>query len=618
VKRNLCHSCMEAKNDDLVCEFCGYNHNAPYLPSYLAPGVVLNERYLLGKLKSYNGESAIYIGFDTITETKILIKEYMPDTLCSREKGSGTINVNPNYVAQYKTFMSDFVELNKILSKMRTLNHINAAVDMFAENNTGYVVFPYIEGITLSEYIKNNAGELTLEEVKKLFPPLFTTLSLVHNAGIIHRGISPDVITVTEKNELKLQGSGFCISDARTANTELASELFSGYAAPEQYNSANWQGTWTDVYGISALLYRILTGITPDDAASRMSSDNLLEPALINRNVPPNISKALMNGMHMSGEMRVQTVTELVTQLFEQPEYNSMRLSSSSTQTITIPKQGSRGGYAHGGHSHHGHAARRTAQPARSSARISRKSIFFTAVAVTLLIGMFLFIILLIAMSDRKPSGVAGLTSSETSDDIFPIPEITTIMPMPPIETPQQQTAGNAQIYIMNDITGKFYEVIKSSPSYSTLTFHPEFEYTDTVPKGIIFYQSIENNEQYERGAEIAVKVSKGPKFVPIPEYIGVNRKDYFSLLDKAEIKYTEQEFETDSVREGDVVKLSKDIDELYDVEAAETLVVFIAKSPPQTTVAETTTKTTRRTSETVTEPPIQTDEPDIVITFFD
>ena len=92
----------------------------------------------------------------------------------------------------------------------------------------------------------------------KLFPPIFTTLSLIHNAGIIHRGICPENILITVKGEIKL--IGFCISSMRTQNTELNAELYSGYAAPEQYNSLEWQGTWTDVYAISAVLYRMLTG----------------------------------------------------------------------------------------------------------------------------------------------------------------------------------------------------------------------------------------------------------------------------------------------------------------------------------------------------------------------
>ncbi|MGN0554250.1 MAG: serine/threonine protein kinase, partial [Oscillospiraceae bacterium] len=309
---NLCYGCMNP-NDDAeggVCKICGYNENAPYLPSYLAPGVMLRDRYVVGKLLSYNGESANYIGFDTITQSKVVIKEYMPDTLCEREPGKSIINVAPEYVAQYKTLMSEFVELNKTISKMRSLSHIIPVMDMFGDNNTGYVVLVYFEGTTLEKYIERNGGRLTWETVRRFFPPIFTTISLVHNAGLVHRGICPNNILIGENGDIKL--TGFAISDERTANTEIAPEIFSGYAAPEQYNSSARQGTWTDVYGVSALLYKALTGVTPVDAASRLTDDTLEAPSDVVPEIPKSVSDVIMSGMELDGEKRIQTVTELV------------------------------------------------------------------------------------------------------------------------------------------------------------------------------------------------------------------------------------------------------------------------------------------------------------------
>ena len=106
---------MNEKESDGPCEKCGYSNDAPYLPSYLAPGTILNDRYIVGKLLSYNGEGATYIGFDKVTGAKVTVKEYMPDTLCSRKKGDPQIVVDANRLPLYKTYMSEFVELNKAL-----------------------------------------------------------------------------------------------------------------------------------------------------------------------------------------------------------------------------------------------------------------------------------------------------------------------------------------------------------------------------------------------------------------------------------------------------------------------------------------------------------------------
>ncbi len=601
---NLCYGCMNSLEEGAeICPECGYHVGAPYLPSYLAPGVTLNDRYIIGKLRSFNGESADYVAFDKITETKVIVKEYMPDTLCSREKDSSVITVNPNCMPQYKTFLSEFVELNKVLSKMRTLNHINAAIDMFGDNNTAYVVFGYLEGMTVSEYLKMNAGELEWEEVKKLFPPIFTTLSLVHNAGLVHRGISPENIIITDSGELKL--TGFCISDARTANTELASEIYNGYAAPEQYNSNNWQGTWTDVYGISALLYRILTGVVPTDATSRISNDNLLEPAQLNPNIPRNVSKVIMNGMNMNGEMRIQTITELVTQLFEQPEYNSRRLSSSSTQTITIPKQS----YSN-------------QKKEKSKSAISRHGLFILIMMVILCIGMFGLVMLIISLDDtsgevnRTPALSTFTQMSEDSSASETTP-LETLAPMQePVAAATTSSAyDNGVIYVMNDLTGKNYEIVSKSDAYN-LMFTAEFEYNNDYAKGTIFYQSIPANETYKENSEILVKVSLGPRYIEIPDYLTMEKKAYFNKLNELGIKYEEEELETEDTLEGYVAKTSKEPGEKLDVEAGEILTVYVAKNPPKPeTTAVTFDENDPFAGFTDT---VATQEADIIITIYD
>ncbi|MCH5194737.1 MAG: PASTA domain-containing protein [Oscillospiraceae bacterium] len=618
---NLCYGCMNPIDENTeVCPNCGYRSDAPHLPSYLKPGITLNDRYILGKLMSYNGESAVYIAFDSITETKVTIKEYMPDSLCSREKGSSVIRVNQDSVAQYKTLLSEFVELNKVLSKMRTLNHINAAIDMFGDNNTAYVVFSYLEGMTLGEYLKASGGLLTWDEVKKMFPPIFTTISLVHNAGLVHRGISPENIIITDRGELKL--TGFCIADARTANTELVPEVYNGYAAPEQYSSNNWQGTWTDVYGISALLYRILTGVTPTDAVSRKSNDDLVEPAKINPSIPKSVSRVIMNGMYMNGELRVQTITELVTQLFEQPEYGSVRLSSSSTQTITIPKQ----------YSGSPSSGRR-----KKNAAPSRHGLFIAVIAVILCVGAFM-IAMIIMLDDTSGgnsigTGIAAIsgTSSDSESDVY---ETTTVSLEPMTETTPTTlatSAGNTMVYVMNDLTGKNYDIISNSDAYNNLVFKPEYEYNDEYKKGLIFEQSIAKNETYSDGAEILVKVSLGPKYITIPDYLTLNKKDYFAKLNDLGIKYEEQEELTEDTLEGYVSRTSKEPGAQLDVEAGEILTVYVAKNPPKTEPPETEPepKPEQKTESTTTTAfvpydddmviePFVTDEPDIIITIFD
>ena len=616
---NLCYGCMNLKDCDEngVCRICGFDENAPSLPSYLAPGVMLRDRYVVGKLLSYNGESANYIGFDTITQSKVVIKEYMPDTLCEREAGKSILDVAPQYVAQYKTLMSEFVELNKTLSKMRSLSHIIPVVDMFGDNNTGYVVLAYFEGVTLEKYIEHNGGRLTWETVRRFFPPIFTTVSLVHNAGLVHRGICPENILIGENGDIKL--TGFAISDERTANTEIAPELYSGYAAPEQYNSSARQGIWTDVYGVSAMLYKALTGVTPLDAASRLTDDTLETPASLVPEIPESVSNVIMSGMELDGEKRIQTVTELVTKLFEQPEIGgaAVRLSSSSTQTIMIPREALQQGQ------HRSSGGRPTKKK-----QMSRRGVFIAVMAIMLGIGMFFLLILLFSWGTDNNSDVPEInqissdTSTGSESELTSMPTLTEMTEKTEAFS-ESKPEENRMLYVMNDITGKNFDIIQRSENYSSLVFNPIYEYNDEYAKGLIFEQSIEKGDNYEEGTEITVKVSMGPKLVTIPDYISLSKKDYFAMLGELGIKYEEKEIETSDVKEGYVVKLSKDAGETIDVEKGEVLTVFIAKNLPETEPSE-TTKAKDKDKDKVTDNVHQPDvteatlEPDVFVTLFD
>jgi serine/threonine-protein kinase len=559
---------MEQKTDGIECPHCGYVYGAPFLPSYLSPGTFLNERYIIGKLLSYNGESGVYMGYDVITKQKVTVREYMPDAICSRQRGNSQISVDAKYVAQYKTLLSEFVSLNKKLSKMRSLSHLVAVTDLFGDNNTGYAVSPFTNGKTLFEYLKENAGELSYEETKKLIPPILTTLSLVHNEGIVHRGVSPETIIIDERGEMML--TGFSVSEVRTANTILAAEIYSGYAAPEQYGASNWQDTWTDVYGIAAVIYRMVTGVTPPDAQTRMVSDTLIPPAAVNPSVPGHFSVAVMKGLALRHEMRAQTITEFVTLLFDEPSLSSERLSSSSTMSIPIPKNLP---------SYRDTEPRPPVSKPRKK-RVKRSKLFLAVGGATLLCGgLILLIVMLIGVEDgsRNPLEYTDGTSEFSLQTTAP--PITTVSPA---TTAATTTAEPGAVYIMNEIVGKNYDLISRSDGYQNVVFVPEYVYSDMVARGLIISQSIATDSPYHQGDELKVQVSLGNKFAEIPDFIGMTSKEYFNLLNERGIKYEEQEFQTTDILEGYVVKISKNAGEMIDNELSEVLIVYVAKNPPK------------------------------------
>ncbi len=544
---SLCMGCMNDKTYEGPCKLCGYSDSTPCIPTYMEPKTFLADRYIVGKVISYNGEGAVYIGFDTATGTKVTIKEFMPDTLCTRRKGETEITIPPASAALYKTYMSEFIDLNRTLMKLRGMSHVQTVLDVFCENNTAYVVFEYINGISLKTYLANSAGEIAWEQAKELFSPFFTTLSLIHSAGIIHRGISPSTIFVTDKLELKL--SGFAISAARTTGTEIPCEMYAGFAAPEQYtNEIN--GTWTDIYGISAVLYRCLTGCTPTEAIAR-SGGSLMEPMMINRNVPANISSVIMEGLQLSPDKRVRTVTEFVDRLFSQPK-------------TAEPASGEK--------------------PRLTKREKKQRRERVKTIAVLIIAGLFLagfvtvFVMALNGKFDEKPSSQPAGTSEQTSQPAVSQEAPPSTEPALPPDTSEPEPVVTGDTIKMPDFTGQSYEY-KSEQMANVLTLVPKFVYTDEMPSGQMFDQDIEPETIVSTGTTVNVSVSKGPSKVPLPDFKNVEVDKYKTALGKLNIKYSIQKERSNDAEDGNIVRCSVEVGDLVDVEHNQEIIVYIAEN---------------------------------------
>lgn len=558
----LCMGCMNDKTYDGPCKLCGYSDDDPYIPTYLAPKTLLNDRYIVGRLLSYNGEGATYIGYDKAAGTKITIKEFMPDTLCSRRKGETAITVNSQNSPLYKTYMSEFDDLNRTLMKLRGMTHTQAVLDVFRENNTCYAILEFINGISLKTFLANSSGEMTWDQVKELFPPIFTTLSLAHRAGIIHRGLSLQTIFVTDKMELKL--TGFSISAARVTNTEIACELFSGYAAPEQYTN-EMNGTWTDVYGISAVLYRVLTGTPPIESASAELVSGP-EPMLVNRNVPANVSKVIMHGMAYSPEHRIRDMNELINKLFAPPKYAPAETESKKADASEREKLSPK------------------AQKKLKKQQKERKKM--VAALVTAGVTLLVFVGALIwslninrttspQTSENSSSSALG-TSSQTS-----APANSAVSEPTPSEDSTNNMGSSTisefeETIIVPDFTDRRYE--RTLAQYEGIfTFVPEYEYSETHAAGLMYDQSVEEGESVKKGTTINVKVSKGTSEVKLPDYQGLTRDEYVAKLTALNIKYQIYDVHSETVKDNYVAYCSKEVGDVIKVDEGEVVEVFVA-----------------------------------------
>jgi len=303
------------------CPVCGYNEQAQEFPPHiLRPRTILHGKYLLGKVLGQGGFGITYIGWDLNLGIKVAVKEYYPSGFVSRETTSaGNATVQPFTGSQGDYFVKGrekFINEARTLAKFFTLPGIVSIKDFFQENGTAYISMEYIEGQTLKDYLSQMGGRLPAGQIFDMMKPVMYSLAEVHNAGLIHRDISPDNIMISKEGQMKLLDFGAARDFSDSGNKSMSIMLKPGFAPEEQYRSRGVQGPWTDVYALSATIYKCITGITPEESVERTRRDDVRPPSMLGIPIDPAQEAALMRGMAVLQEHRFQNVSELYASLY--------------------------------------------------------------------------------------------------------------------------------------------------------------------------------------------------------------------------------------------------------------------------------------------------------------
>ncbi len=223
----------------------------------LRPGDILDERFLIVEVMSRSGMAMIFKAQDL-------------------HRGSADVALKVPHLE----FESDLAFYTRFLREEEIglkLDHpyVLKFIPVAGPKSRPYLVTEYLRGCTLAHLMKA-MRPLPEKDALKIASLLCEALQYLHDHGVIHRDLKPHNVMVGCDGSIRLLDFGLAKSN------EFRRVTFGGwspamgtpdYMAPEQVKGKRGDAR-TDIYGLGAMLYEMLTGTTPFDGDNSLIAMN--------------------------------------------------------------------------------------------------------------------------------------------------------------------------------------------------------------------------------------------------------------------------------------------------------------------------------------------------------
>jgi len=295
------------------------------------PGLPKLKKFTLVDIIGQGGMGRVYKGVDTDLGRPIAVKEILGEA--------------KDYEKQ--RFQREILLTAKLDKEHRVIRA--RAVDKDDKGNT-YFVMDFVEGKELTKYVENigRGRTYSLENAIELLAEALDAMSVAHKQKIIHRDIKPDNIMADRRN-VKIMDWGLAKEinqeEIEADEEDLASTNITrtatypnlthdgqimgtpAYMSPEQAMNAKFADERSDVYSFGAILYKMLTGESPNKTNIKKKRKeeidvqkmlvNLIDmdkpavpPSKLNKNAPPELESICMKALEKDAEKRYQTAEE--------------------------------------------------------------------------------------------------------------------------------------------------------------------------------------------------------------------------------------------------------------------------------------------------------------------
>jgi len=220
--------------------------------------------------------------------------------------------------------LSRFTQETRAIAR---LNHPNTIPIHFVGEFEGlvYYAMPFLEGRTVADLLRAE-GPLPVERALGIIEPILEALQHAHDHGLVHRDVKPENIVIEART-----GRPLLVDFGIVKNLEAPVDITQAgyivgtplYMSPEQALGSQKVDARSDIYGIGAVLFHLLTGAPPfpgedsQEIVGRHISEPLPVASLSRDRVPAWLSRIVVRCMAKHPDDRYPTARALLQAIRE-------------------------------------------------------------------------------------------------------------------------------------------------------------------------------------------------------------------------------------------------------------------------------------------------------------
>ncbi len=196
---------------------------------------------------------------------------------------------------------------------------IVAVYDFEIQDSTAYLIMEYVEGMTLTELLRDHDDQLTLDVVAAVFDAVAHALEVAHENGVLHLDIKPDNILINASGQVKVTDFGLAtLADAQGFGVAGGGTV--GYMPLEQMRQENLDAR-CDEWALASVTYEMLAGENPFLAPNLFQAQEAIEdgelvlPSLCWDNLDPAADDPIFYALDPEREERYETVADFAEEL---------------------------------------------------------------------------------------------------------------------------------------------------------------------------------------------------------------------------------------------------------------------------------------------------------------